>query len=98
MQEEESDDSNKFQPSQTSFNSSFKKTESFKRSSVLQNQNNQTFTTVTKFIMSNLQNTSEFKRLKDISDAMRSIDNTLAEQNKKIEGGQKKLKDLIKYQ
>ena len=30
-------------------------------------------------------NVSQFKRLKDISEAMRNIDNTIFEQNKKIE-------------
>lgn len=39
---------------------------------------------------------SEFKRLKDKSDAMRNIDNTLIEQNKKIDLANKKIKDLIK--
>jgi hypothetical protein len=40
---------------------------------------------------------SEFKRLKDISEAMRNIDNTIFEQNRKIEQLKGKAKELIKF-
>lgn len=39
---------------------------------------------------------TEFKRLKDISEAMKTIDNTILEQNKKIEQLKAKAKELKK--
>lgn len=45
---------------------------------------------------SSFLNVSQFKRLKDISEAMRNIDNTIFEQNKKIEQLKGKSKELIK--
>jgi hypothetical protein len=40
---------------------------------------------------------TEFKRLKDISEAMRNIDNTIFEQSKKIEQLKGKAKELQKF-
>jgi hypothetical protein len=76
LQEEDDDQKSKFLPAQTSSNS-FKKAEKHKKMSFSQTASKNAFVTTQ-------TTTSEFKRLKDIADAMRNIDNTLAEQNRKI--------------